>query len=202
MISEFGYCADQVFMLNEGGLVYKATPKDPSNERISFALCSNLSDTLRLRALLVGNEDEDDAAPFTSASCSYFSQEYSWLTPQIFAVWFHDEFVPCVREHLAKKGLERKALLLIDFSVAHHQALVVDEFNCVFLPGVITHQSKQGVEVESILKRNYRRELFRCSFGHTNENELEVDLNEESDAHKDQKLSKASQGFGSLRYWH
>jgi hypothetical protein len=39
-----------------------------------------------------------------------------------FKMWFHEDFLPAVKKHLFSKGLEEKAVLLIDKCPAHPDA--------------------------------------------------------------------------------
>jgi hypothetical protein len=49
------------------------------------------------------------------------------MTQEIFAEWFHNFFVPSVKDHLAKLNLPSKALLLIDNCSAHPKSLTSDD---------------------------------------------------------------------------
>ena len=49
----------------------------------------------------------------------YYVQKNARVDSEIFADWFHEEFVPAVKKHLSEKSLPFKALLLLDNAPAH-----------------------------------------------------------------------------------
>ena len=52
-------------------------------------------------------------------SVIYRHQSNMWMTQEIFTEWFHNYFVPSVKDHLAKLSLPLKALLLVGNYSAH-----------------------------------------------------------------------------------
>jgi hypothetical protein len=73
-----------------------------------------------------------------SQSVIYKSSSCAWITCDIFASWFENEFVLSVRHHLRSKKLEEKALLLLDHCPAHPSAAVLKskdgKIKAMFLP--------------------------------------------------------------------
>ena len=87
------------------------------------------------------------------------------MTSSLFKEWFHDNFVPHVREKLTSFSLEPKAVVVLDNCSAHPdpQELVSDDgkFFAKFLPPNVTsliQPMDQGVLIS--LKRRYRKELL------------------------------------------
>ena len=52
----------------------------------------------------------------------YGKREYLWMMTAIFYDWFDRTFVPAVRKHLRQRGLDKKAVLLLDNCRTHPPA--------------------------------------------------------------------------------
>ena len=94
-----------------------------------------------------------------------YAQKNAWVDSEIFADWFHKEFVPAVK-HLSGKSLPVKALLLLDNAPAHPDESVLissdKSIKAVFLPPNTTaliQPMDQGV-LKS-LKQHYHKSLLR-----------------------------------------
>jgi hypothetical protein len=72
------------------------------------------------------------------SACDLQTSSCAWMTCNIFASWFENEFVQSVRCHLHSKNLEEKALLLLDHCPARPSADVLKSkdgnIKAMFLP--------------------------------------------------------------------
>ena len=88
------------------------------------------------------------------------------MTAFIFKEWFHRDFVPAMRRHLRKQGLEEKAVLVLDNCTAHPADELTSKdgkISQVFLPKNTTSLIQpldQGIIFN--FKRNYRKELMKA----------------------------------------
>lgn len=91
-------------------------------ERVTFLFCVNKTGNHKVKPLCVGkfkqprcfkNKNMDNLA------FVYRNTPNAWMNGDLFKKWFDEQFVPTVRKHLRKKGLEPKALLLLDNCPAH-----------------------------------------------------------------------------------
>ena len=90
----------------------------------------------------------------------YTSQNKSWMTTEIFKDWFFNDFVPEVKQHLKKKELGPKAILLIDNCPAHasvDQLSTSDgKITALFLPKNNLSATTLDVGITGIFKKKYR----------------------------------------------
>ena len=98
-------------------------------------------------------------------SVHYFSQKKSWMDCKIFGEWFHQRFVPSVQKLCREKGLEEKALLLVDNAPSHPSSTTLQsedgKIKTMFLPPnttAIIQPMDQGVL--DPCKRRYKRKLL------------------------------------------
>jgi hypothetical protein len=70
----------------------------------------------------------------------YKNSSSAWMTSNIFASWFENQFVPSVRWYLHSKEPEEKALLLLDRCLAHSSTDVLKledgKIKTMFLPKI------------------------------------------------------------------
>ena len=93
----------------------------------------------------------------------YCGHKSAWMTSEIFHTWFHDSFVPTVREKLALLGLSQKAVLVPD-NCPNVEDLTSEDgkITALYLPPNVTsliQPMDQGVLVT--LKRLYKKKLLR-----------------------------------------
>lgn len=134
-------------------------------DRVTLMVCSNASGTFKMPLVFIGKSKHPRAFPkkfdFNSLPVRYLSQTKAWMTENIFIEWFHSDFVPKVSNFLVSKGLEPKAMLLVDNAPPHgcNEIKSADgKIKLYFLPPNTTSMIQpmdQGV-IES-LKRNYRK---------------------------------------------
>lgn len=171
---------DQIYNADEADLFWKMLPNPESDvnevkssvrayrERMTVLCCSNATGSHKLPLVCVGRGKK--SRTFTSHEVktmpvNYYSQETAWMDQEIFRTWFHEQFVPNVRQHLRYLGLPETALLLIDRSSSHpsDQFLRSDDgfFFCQYFPTkvkTLVQPMEQGII--SNMKRYYRRELL------------------------------------------
>ena len=179
-----GYALNQIFNCDETGLYYKLLPKKTlashfekcadgrksQKERVTINACSNAYalGSIKLPLLLIGKAKNPrcfknihrDSLPVV-----YKNQSNAWVNTEIFANWFHRNFVRMVSKRLRELGVEPKPVLLLDNCSAHpnEDELVSSDgkIRAKFLPPNVTsliQPMNQGV-LESI-KRRYKRKIL------------------------------------------
>jgi len=134
------YCDQQIYNTDETALYYRIMPerglalKRDKNanrghkiikDRVTLLLTCNRAGDHKLKPLLIGK--------FKNPRCFhhlnrdklpviYDNSKNAWMTGAIFKEWFHSDFVPSVRKHLRRIGMEEKAVLLLDNCPAHPPA--------------------------------------------------------------------------------
>ena len=130
------YTLNQIFNCDETGLYYKLLPKKTlashfekcangrksQKEKVTINACSNALGTIKLPLLFIGKAKNPwcfknvrrDSLPVI-----YRNQSNAWVNTEIFANWFHTNFVPVVSQILREMGVEPKAVLLLDNCSAH-----------------------------------------------------------------------------------
>ncbi|GBM31826.1 Jerky -like [Araneus ventricosus] len=140
-----------------------------SKERITIRCCGNASGDHKMKLLMIGKAKKPRSFKGTESNklpVVYFNQKGAWMTMDIFLRWFHEHFVPEVRNHLQVKGLTQKAVLLLDNASSHpDEGLLASDDGLItskFLPPNVTaaiQPMDQGVI--SAMKRHYRSELSK-----------------------------------------
>ncbi|XP_055626630.1 jerky protein homolog-like [Toxorhynchites rutilus septentrionalis] len=88
------------------------------------------------------------------------------MTRLLFRQWFHEEFVPAVRKFSAERGLEPKALLVLDNCTSHYdvdESLQSDDglIQVIYLPPNVTAECQpMDQAVINAIKRKYKRKLM------------------------------------------
>lgn len=171
---------DQIYNADETDLFWRMLPNPDSvvnevkasvrayRERMTVLCCANANGTHKLPLVCVGRGKKSRI--FTSHEIKtmpahYYAQETAWMDRDIFREWFHNHFVPSVREHLRSQGLKESALLLIDRSTSHPEDQYLrtedGDFICHFFPPkvkTLIQPMEQGII--SNMKRYYRRDLL------------------------------------------
>eukprot|EP00002_Diphylleia_rotans_P040692 TRINITY_DN9717_c0_g1_i1.p1 TRINITY_DN9717_c0_g1~~TRINITY_DN9717_c0_g1_i1.p1 ORF type:complete len:525 (-),score=123.96 TRINITY_DN9717_c0_g1_i1:667-2241(-) len=165
MISK--YSREDIYCADEAGLYFRASPaflvpdddrygiKLPE-ERVTVLLCSNMTGTTKLPPVVIGSSP----SPFEhmpeakeKVGVSYFQQEYSWMTTEIF-----QGFVQYLDANML-----RPSLLVIDDAPIHKVEFVdLRNLRIIFLPsqGSLYVQPFEA-GIFDAFKRNYRKNLLQ-----------------------------------------
>ncbi|UYV78809.1 hypothetical protein LAZ67_16002855 [Cordylochernes scorpioides] len=131
IIKDGGYCAHQIFNVDEAGLFWKKMPtrtyiaKSEKNasgfkaakDRVTLLLCSNASGDRMLKPLLVNRSLKPRALKgkdLNTLPVHWMANKKAWVTTAIFTEWFNKCFVPEVENYMKEMGLEFKILLILD----------------------------------------------------------------------------------------
>ncbi|XP_070531531.1 jerky protein homolog-like [Ptychodera flava] len=182
IIDAEGYSDEQVYNVDEAGLFWKLLPSksqaslnDPqtvgykqNKQRITVMLTANKSGNHKLRPLIIGRSLKPRCFHHVNMDnfpVVYMASGNAWMTQFLFEEWFFNNFVPSVRCHLTSRGLEPKALLLLDQCPAHPREDRLrtrdGKIRALYLPANTTsllQPMDQGII--KTFKANYRRELM------------------------------------------
>ncbi|GBM61898.1 Jerky -like [Araneus ventricosus] len=137
-----------------------------SKDRVSLPVCANASGTDKLPLLLIGKSKKPRSFKninVNSLPVKYRNQRSAWMKSEIFEKWFHGDFVPHVKQHLAQLNLPPKAVLRIDNVPCHpeEEMLTSGEIRAIFLPANVTsliQPMDQGM-IEA-MKGHYKKKLI------------------------------------------
>jgi hypothetical protein len=175
-----GYSLEQLYNCDETGLFLRTLPRTTlaslneanaegykmSKERVTILLCANAAGSHRLTPVFIGKFKKPRAIKNEIAHLPviYKSSKYAWMTEALFVEWFHDEFVPAVKNHLRSVKLEEKALLLLDNAPVHCLELASRDgkIKIMFLPPYTTSfiQPMDQCIIASF-KRIYKKKFLR-----------------------------------------
>lgn len=103
--------------------------------------CSNASGTFRLLLVVINKSTKPRCfkhMDMKSLPVVYMSQKKSWMDCKLFSEWFAQHFVPAVRRFCREKGLDEKALLLLDNAPSHPSTATLQspdgKIKAMFLP--------------------------------------------------------------------
>jgi len=124
-------------------------------------LCSNASAKHKLPLVLINKSPLDQ----NKLPIYFQTSPRGWMTREIFESWFHIEFVPKVRSHLASINQEEKAVLLLDNCPNHPMKLETEDgkIRCVYLPVDSINLMPMLQGPVSYLKRKYRTNYLRTA---------------------------------------
>lgn len=176
---------EQIYNADEAGLYWQCLPSrtlaseseknapgfKPSKQRVTVLCVGNASGTHKLQLVVIGTAKKP--RPFSRANVSvnnlpvkYYHQTSAWMNAEIFRTWFADVFVPEARNHLRRKGLPEKAVLLLDNAKCHPSEEILKSadgnFVAKFLPPNVTpliQPMDQGVI--AAFKKRYRGNLLQ-----------------------------------------
>ncbi|XP_017761859.1 PREDICTED: tigger transposable element-derived protein 1-like [Eufriesea mexicana] len=151
VIQEGNYTADQVYNADEFTLFWKKMPErtylsrdeesvsglKASKDRITLLLCSNASGDLVTKPMLINRSINPRAMKgIDKATLPVYWQadDKAWVTGVIFSDWFYNCFIPEVQDYSKRKGIDFKALLLINNAPGHPTNLSHPAVRVVFLP--------------------------------------------------------------------
>ncbi|XP_070605228.1 tigger transposable element-derived protein 1-like [Erythrolamprus reginae] len=151
LIAEGGYLPEQVFNMDETGLFWKRMPsrtflmqdeaKAPGfkamKDRVTLIMCGNAAGFLLKPGLIYKSQNpralknrNKNALPVY-----WMHNAKAWITKPLTRDWFHQCFIPQVKDYLAGKGLDFKVLLLMDNAGGHdHLDHEHDGVQVEFLP--------------------------------------------------------------------
>lgn len=184
IVEENDLSPEQVYNADETGLYHRmlpdrtlATNTDTTashgykqrKDRVTLLLATNWAGSHKLKPLCIGKFARPRCLQHVNMSqlpVIYTNSKNAWMTAAIFQKWFTDDFVPAVRQHLLRQGLEPTAILLLDNCPAHPPAETLTskdgKIRVVYLPKNTTaliQPMDQGLI--ATLKQNYRKEMMR-----------------------------------------
>ena len=182
LVESEGYSRDQIFNADETGLWWRLTPSSSLNsagktraanfkkakDRVTLLACANASGTHRLPLMLINKSRKPRCfkhIDMNNLPVHYYAQNKSWMDCRLFTEWFHERFVPSVRKFCRDKGIEEKALLLVDNAPSHPSSATLHSedgrVKTLFLPPNTTsviQPMDQGVL--DPCKKRYKRKLL------------------------------------------
>eukprot|EP00116_Pleurobrachia_bachei_P003893 sb/3464155/ len=180
LLQEEGIVLDQLFNADETGLIYRKAPnssyvlaeekgklpgRKQAKERVTLMEGGNAAGTIKLPMVMVGkskkprcfNKMAEKAIPVR-----YRAQKKAWMSSEVFSDIFLKIWVPHIKCELQKKGLDQRAIILVDNATCH-QELEKDGIKVRFLPANTTsliQPMDQGVI--AALKRRYISSFTQC----------------------------------------
>ncbi|XP_070593160.1 tigger transposable element-derived protein 1-like [Erythrolamprus reginae] len=135
LIAEGGYLPEQVFNMDETGLFWKRMPsrtflmqdeaKAPGfkamKDRVTLIMCGNAAGFL-MKPWLIYKSRNPRALKNRNKNALpvyWMHNPKAWITKPLTRDWFHQCFIPQVKDYLAAKGLNFKVLLLMDNAGGH-----------------------------------------------------------------------------------
>lgn len=179
IINYYNLSPEQIYNADETDLFWKLMPKPSSTdkdeleasiriyrERITLLGCTNATGNHKLPLVCVGRKargiTSDD---ISDLSLVYYSQETAWMDTNVFYDWFHNIFIPSVRDHLKSRGLPEVALLIIDQNPSHPNPEFLktadNSFNVLYLtPDIKASIQPMQLGIIHDLKSFYRYSLL------------------------------------------
>ncbi|XP_037768584.1 tigger transposable element-derived protein 1 [Chelonia mydas] len=180
IIEKGGYCAQQVFNVDETRLFWKKMPSrtdiakeeksmpgyKAAKDRITLLFGANAAGDFKLKPLLVYRSENPRALHRYSKAflpAIWKFDPKAQVNKDIFEDWFNYHFVPSVRNYCSKNNLAFKALLILDNAPGHPTSLgdMHPDIQVVFLPPNTTsllQPMEQGVIAS--FKAYYLRSTF------------------------------------------
>lgn len=161
-----------------------------NKDRVTVLVCANAAGTQRIDLLVIGKSKAPRAMRNQQLpDCiKYTNYKNAWMTREIFRNWFHNIFVPSVKE---RHGDDKQCLLILDNARCHS---VTDEFTegnikTIFLPPHVTSilQPMDQAVIKS-LKSHYKRTFIGQL--------LQQDTFSVADFQKNYTIKKAADNLG------
>ena len=122
--------------------VHKSAKQVPGfkawKDRLRLVLCGNTARHMIKSAIVYHRKNPCTLKNKNKKFLPIFWQNNlkAWVTAVFFTEWFHQCFIPKVKEYLEKEGLPLKVLLIIDNAPGHLQSISIEDENVqmVFLP--------------------------------------------------------------------
>lgn len=145
-----------------------ASGRKLNKTRFTFMPCANIDGSMKMKLMFIGTaaKPRDFPTDFQNVlPVSYHFSKKAWMTRALFKTWFHDEFVPAVREFSAQRNLEAKALLVLDNCTAHHEGDIScsddGKIQVIYLPPNVTAECQPMDQSEiNAVKIRYKRKLM------------------------------------------
>ncbi|XP_066152268.1 jerky protein homolog-like [Euwallacea fornicatus] len=132
-IKELDLSMEQIYNADESGLYWKMLPektypasfeksavgRKPENQRITFLACTNANGSHKIKPMIIGKAKNPRSFKNFNIPVDYDYSKTAWMTSSIFLKWFHQRFVPEVKNFLKNQQLPIKALLLLDNAPSH-----------------------------------------------------------------------------------
>lgn len=182
-ILEMGLQKCQVYNADESALFTKlmasrsiilwdekvASGRKLNKTRFTFMPCANIDGSMKMKLMFIGTAAKPRDFPRNfedSLPVSYHFSKKAWMTRNLFKEWFHNEFVPAVRDFSMQRNIEPTALLVLDNCTAHHEGgnvLVSDDgrIQVIYLPPNVTSECQpMDQAVINAIKIRYKRRLM------------------------------------------
>ncbi|XP_055615309.1 jerky protein homolog-like [Toxorhynchites rutilus septentrionalis] len=179
-IQEMQLSLSQVFNADESALFIKllatrsvvtcdetvASGRKQNKTRYTFMPCTNIDGSLKLPLYFIYTAAKPRGINIEELPVSYNHSKKAWMTRLLFRQWFHEEFVPAVRKFSAERGLEPKALLVLDNCTSHYdvdESLQSDDglIQVIYFPPNVTAECQpMDQAVINAIKRKYKRKLM------------------------------------------
>ncbi|XP_055633736.1 jerky protein homolog-like [Toxorhynchites rutilus septentrionalis] len=143
-----------------------ASGRKQNKTRYTFMPCSNIDGSLKLPLYFICTAAKPRGINIEELPVSYNHSKKAWMTRLLFRQWFHEEFVPAVRKFSAERGLEPKALLVLDNCTSHYdvdESLQSDDglIQVIYFPPNVTAECQpMDQAVINAIKRKYKRKLM------------------------------------------
>ncbi|XP_070498172.1 jerky protein homolog-like [Chironomus tepperi] len=132
LIQDYNLTPEQIYNADETDLFWKLMPNPSSNkdeletsnrayrERMTLLACTNATGNHKLPLACIGRKSRGiTSKDLGDLPLNYYLQETAWMDTNIFYNWYHNIFVPSVRDYLKSRILPEIALLIIDQSPSH-----------------------------------------------------------------------------------
>ncbi|XP_055633536.1 jerky protein homolog-like [Toxorhynchites rutilus septentrionalis] len=179
-IQEMQLTLSQVFNADESALFIKllatrsvvtcdetvASGRKQNKTWYTFMPCSNIDGSLKLPLYYICTAAKPRGINIEELPVSYNHSKKAWMARLLFRQWFHEEFVPAVRKFSAERGLEPKALLVLDNCTSHYdvdESLQSDDglIQVIYFPPNVTAECQpMDQAVINAIKRKYKRKLM------------------------------------------
>lgn len=174
---------EQIYNADETGLFWKCLPTKTlafeaersapgyksSKERITVLCCANGTGSHKIKLGIIGKAKKPrcfKGKEMHNLPVNYFHQKGAWMDRTIFQTWFHNCFVPQVRENLMLKGLPARAVLLLDNAPSHpNERVLRSDDGMIFVkylpPNVTALIQPMDQGVIAAMKKIYRGSLLQ-----------------------------------------
>ncbi|XP_033334442.1 jerky protein homolog-like [Megalopta genalis] len=174
IIEEENVNLENVYNMDESGLVWKALPTKTEEQnlsghkakkdRITIGLCANALGTHKIMPIVIYKYKNPRALKHEVSLPVFFkSQTNAWMDKTLFLDWFENHFKPSVKRYQEEKQISGKVILLLDNCEAHKVSLQQDEdFKIIYLPpntASILQPMNQGIIEKT--KRVFRQKLLQ-----------------------------------------
>ena len=157
-----------------------------AKDRFTLLFCANASGNLKCKPMMVYRSETPRALKNKNKNqlpVFWRSNKTAWATQINFEEWFHQSFVPDVKEFLIQRNLAFKVLLLMDNCKSHPQSLqdAHPNIEVMFLPPNTTALIQpMDQNVIATFKSYYLRRVIRKMVQSVNHHQICNDFNSEN----------------------